>query len=72
MFLLSLGIAVSAATTGVTLAGLARFVAFVEMLLFFGTAAAVLGALGRRLLFDREVRFTGEGPVVGLDDNFGG
>lgn len=69
MFLLSLGLAVSAGTTNVTLEGVARFVAFVEMLFFFGTVAGVIGALGRRWLFDREVRIVGEAPIIGLDDD---
>jgi hypothetical protein len=68
MLMLSLGVAVSAGTTDVTIEGVARFVAFVEMLFFFGTVAAVIGALGRRWLFDREIRISGEAPVTGLDD----
>jgi hypothetical protein len=71
MFLLSLGLAVSAGTTDVMLEGLARFVAFVELLFFFGTVAGVIGALGRRWLFDREVRITGEAPFPGLEDDEG-
>jgi hypothetical protein len=69
MFMLSLGLAVSAGTTDVALEGLARFVAFVEVLLFFGTVAAVIGALGRRWLFDREIHITGETPITGLEDD---
>jgi hypothetical protein len=68
MFLLSLGLAVSAGTTGVTLVGLARFVAFVELLFFFGTVAAVIGAFGRRYLFDRELSITGDTLITGTDD----
>lgn len=70
MFMLSLGLAVSAGTTDVALEGVARFVAFVEVLLFFGTVAAVIGALGRRWLFDREIHITGETPVTGLEDDW--
>jgi hypothetical protein len=69
MFLLSLGVAVSAGTTGVALEGWARFAAFVEMLLFFGTAAAVVGAFGRRWLFAREVHITGQAPLTGMEDD---
>ncbi len=69
VFMLSLGLAVSAGTTDVALEGLARFVAFVEVLLFFGTVAAVVGALGRRWLFDREIHITGETPITGLEDD---
>lgn len=69
MFLLSLGLAVSAGTLDVALQGTARFVAFVELLTFFGTVAAVIGAFGRRWLFDRDARITGRTLVTGLDDD---
>lgn len=65
MMLVSLGLAVSAGTTDVALQGAARFVAMVELLVFFGTVAGVLGAISRRWLYGRRATITGDLPIHG-------
>jgi hypothetical protein len=64
-FLLSLGVLISEGTTGLNLLGAARAVAYLEMLLTYGTIAVVLSAITQKYLLRQPPAYR-ESPETGL------